>query len=178
MNQHDTPQGRNADVNIPPIEDSVLYHKSKLSFGLNTLPAGGSAIQSLDFAFAAGIIEEFMNDHTLVLTIRGRKRAPEFEFAVGEHTLTAKGVQIEMDAVYEGENQIVLVKTKKIESANFAIHQLFYPYRFWRHHTDKPVSLVVFEKKDEDYLLWEFGFKSKKDYNSIELIKTARYRMC
>lgn len=79
-------------------------------------------MQHLDFAYASSLIRTFMNDPSLVLTIRGRKYTPEFYFYVNDQKINVSSVQTEIDAGYEGEKKIVLVeaKNKKIDKCNYS----------------------------------------------------------
>jgi hypothetical protein len=72
-------------------------------------------MQHLDYAYAASLIRTFTEDPSLVLTIRGRKYTPEFEFYVGKQPIKVSSVQTEVDAGYEGKNQVVLVEAKKFQ---------------------------------------------------------------
>ena len=94
-------------------------------------------MQHLDFAYAASLVRTFLEDDSLVLTIRGRKYTPKFSFNVGKQNLTAESVQTEVDAGYEGKNQVVLIEAKNSQTDNVIIRQLFYPFRQWQHHTKK-----------------------------------------
>ena len=40
------------------------------------------------------------------------------------------------------------------------------------------IYLVFFEKRDDEYMLWQYQFKDENDYNSIELIKNCKYYLC
>ena len=87
-----------------------------------------------------------------------------------------------VDAGYEGENQVVLVKAKSGNATNTIIKQLYYPFRQWQQHTEKPVSTLFFQRKTDDhnndeYHLWHFGFDDPNDYNSIRMLNSARYRI-
>jgi hypothetical protein len=57
----------------------------------------------LDFAYASSLIRTFLEDDSLVLTVRGRKCTPKFSFRVGKQNITAESVQTEVDAGYEGK---------------------------------------------------------------------------
>ena len=122
-------------------------------------------MQHIDYAYANSLIRTFMEDPTLVLTIRGRKYTPQFDFHVGKQTLNISSVQTEVDAGYEG-----------IDS-----RQLYFPFRQWAAHTSKTVYPVFFEKRNVDgeelYYLWLYKFNDINDYNSIELVRAARYRI-
>lgn len=100
-------------IDIPDIKTSAKIYFSKLDFKLDTAEIGNSEMQHLDFAYAASLVRTFMNDNSLVLTIRGRKYTPQFSFYVGKQNLTIESVQTEVDAGYEGKNQVVLIEAKK-----------------------------------------------------------------
>jgi hypothetical protein len=166
-------------IDIPEITEEIVVYKSKLDFPLDTAEIGDSEMQHLDFAYAASLIRTFMNDPSLVLTIRGRKYTPTFEFRVGEQLITTGGVQTEVDAGYEGKNQVVLIEAKNIGTKNVIIRQLYFPFRQWQSRTEKKVVTLFFEKSHNDnvYSIWEFQFSDPEDYNSIKLVKSGRFRI-
>ncbi len=166
-------------VDIPEIKTEPINYCSKLDFELETSKIGNSEMQHLDFAYASSLIRTFLKDDSLVLTIRGRKYTPSFEFRAGDyqHLITAKSVQTEVDAGYEGRNQIVLLEAKNSTSKNTIIRQLYFPFRQWQIHTDKKVNVLFFEKRKDMYSLWEFGFKDPENYNSIEVLKSAKFQI-
>jgi len=133
-------------VDIPEIEGPAASYLTKLDFALDTAKIGNSEMQHLDFAYASSLIRTFMNDPSLVLTIRGRKYTPEFSFKIGNNTIDTKGVQTEVDAGYEGKDKIVLIEAKNSSTKNTIVRQLYYPYRQWAEHTKKEVHLLFFEK--------------------------------
>ena len=120
-----------------------------------------------------------MNDDSLLLTIRGRKYTPSFSFNVAQQLLNVESVQTEVDAGYEGRDKIVLIEAKNSNVSNTIIRQLYYPYRQWKEQTTKDVSLLFFDKErnDDVYNIWQFEFTDEKDYNSISLVKSGRYRI-
>jgi hypothetical protein len=162
-------------VDIPNIETTVEIHPSELDFKLDTVLVGNSEMQHVDYAYAASLIRSAMDDDSLVLTIRGRKYTPEFAFRVGNIELETKSVQTEIDAGYEGREQVVLVEAKNASTTNTIIRQLYYPYRQWSAHTNKRVNTVFFEKQGQEYKLWQFEFDDRYNYNSIRLVCAARY---
>jgi hypothetical protein len=164
-------------VNIPDIQGNAKTYNSKLDFELETSLIGNSEMQHLDFAYASSLIRTFLGDDSLVLTIRGRKYTPKFEFYVGKHLITTESVQTEVDAGFEGRNQVVLIEAKNSKSTNTIIRQLYYPFRQWQEHTKKQVNILFFEKRKQEYLLWQFGFKDVMNYNSIELLRSAKFEI-
>jgi len=161
--------------NIPRVDSVSINYKSKLTFELDTAKINNSATQHIDFAFAISILKTFLNDESLVLTIRGRKYTPAFSFHIGRYKIHVKGVQTEVDAGYEGEKQVVLVGAKNRKVENVIIRQLFYPFRQWSCHTKKKVIPVFFDRDMNEYRFWQFGFKDPDDYNSIFLVKSNKY---
>ncbi|WP_250632621.1 type II restriction enzyme [Rhodoflexus caldus] len=166
-------------VDIPEIDTPTKIYKSKLDFQLETSQIGNSEMQHLDFAYASSLIRSFLEDESLVLTIRGRKYTPKFEFYAGKYRqlITAESVQTEVDAGYEGKNQVVLIEAKNAEANNTIIRQLYYPFRQWQTYTKKKVNVLFFAKRKNEYSLWEFGFSDKRDYNSIQLLKSAKFEI-
>ena len=166
-------------VDIPPTKQETIVYASKLTFTLDTTKIGDSEMQHLDYAYAASLIRTFMEDDTLVLTIRGRKYTPTFEFNVGQQKIKVSSVQTEVDAGYEGGNQIVLVEAKNFSATNVIIRQLYYPCRQWQEHTKKKVVTLFFDKAhgEDVYSIWQFEFKNKDDYNSIKLVKSGKFRI-
>lgn len=166
-------------IDIPEITTDAITYKSKLDFELETSQIGNSEMQHLDFAYASSLVRSFLEDESLVLTIRGRKYTPKFEFYAGQHKqlITTESVQTEVDAGYEGRNQIVLIEAKNSATKNTIIRQLYYPFRQWQIHTKKRVNILFFEKRKDVYSLWEFGFADENDYNSIELLKSAKFEI-
>lgn len=164
-------------VDIPDIKGNSEIYNSKIDFQLETSKIGNSEMQHLDFAYASSLIRTFMGDDSLVLTIRGRKYAPNFSFKIENYDIGVQSVQTEVDAGYEGRDKVVLIEAKNSKTKNTIIRQLYYPYRQWSENTPKQVYLLFFEKRKEEYLVWQYGFVDKNNYNSIELIKSKKYKI-
>lgn len=162
-------------IDIPNINSDEILYNSKIDFKLETSLVGDSEMQHLDFAYASSLIRTFMDDDSLVLTIRGRKYTPQFSFNVGHQKINIQSVQTEVDAGFEGRDKIVLIEAKNSSTNNTIIRQLFYPFKQWKTYTKKEVFTLFFEKRGKHYFIWQYGFDNENDYNSIKLIKSARY---
>jgi hypothetical protein len=162
---------------IPEITSLIKDYDSKLDFRLESAEVGNSEMQHLDFAYASSLIRSCMRDESLVLTIRGRKYTPPFDFRVGGQIIKVESVQTEIDAGYEGRDKIVLIEAKNASTSNTIIRQLFYPFRQWQTQTKKEIFLLFFEKRRMDYLIWQYRFRDTFDYNSLELVKSDRYKI-
>lgn len=165
-------------IDIPPIEAEPIEFQSKLSFALDTPLVGNSEMQHLDYAFATGLVGEFMHDANLVLTVRGRKYTPPFEFNVNSQLVKTASVQTEVDAGYEGRDKVVLIEAKNSATKDTIIRQMFYPFKQWQAHTTKKVYTLFFERdKKGNYNFWQFSFDDVHDYNSIRLERCAKYKI-
>src|SRR3989339_409786 len=166
-------------VDIPEIKEETVVYSSKLDFIPDTTKIGNSEMQHLDYAYAVSLIRTFTEDPSLVLTIRGRKYTPEFEFFVGNQLVKVSSVQTEVDAGYEGKNQVVLIEAKNFSATNVIIRQLYYPFRQWQEHTKKKVVTLFFDKASSKdvYSIWQFEFSDPKNYNSIKLVKSGKFRI-
>jgi hypothetical protein len=163
-------------IDIPPINEIEEVYVSKLDFELRSSQVGNSEMQYLDFAYASSLIRTFAEDNTLVLTIRGRKYTPEFSFNFGHYkNIHVQSVQTEVDAGFEGKEQIVLIEAKNSTTQNTIIRQLYYPFRQWKIHTQKEVKTLFFEKRGEEFLIWEFGFADEMNYETIFLKKAKKF---
>lgn len=165
-------------VDIPPICDKAMDYTSKLDFELKSAQIGDSEMQHLDYAYASSLIRSFLQDDSLVLSIRGRKYTPKFEFSTNLYkNISVVSVQTEVDSGFEGRSKIVLVEAKNSHTTNVIIRQLYYPMRQWQIHTQKEVVTLFFEKRGTEFLLWEFGFTNILDYNSIFLKQSAKFKI-
>ena len=164
-------------VDIPKIEKTTDVYPSQLGFQLDTVKVGDSEMQHLDFAYASSLIRTFMDDISLVLTIRGRKYTPKFSFYVGNFYIEVVSVQTEVDAGYEGKTQLVLIEGKNTKHYNTIIRQLYYPMRQWSAHTNKNVKTLFFEKQGHQYSIWHFEFSDINNYNSIRLINSGKFNI-
>lgn len=165
-------------IDIPEIHGECEAYKSKLDFELKSAKIGDSEMQHLDFAYASSLIRTFLNDESLVLSIRGRKYTPEFCFDTQYYkNIKVVSVQTEVDSGFEGKNNIVLVEAKNSDIKNVIIRQLYYPLRQWSIHTQKDVTTLFFEKRKNEFLIWEFEFLDINKYNSIQLKRSAKYRI-
>lgn len=163
-------------VDIPNITTEPISYKSKLNFELKSASVGDSEMQHLDFAYASSLIRTFIQDESLVLSIRGRKYTPEFSFNTNLYqNIKVKSVQTEVDSGFEGRDKIVLVEAKNSHTKNVIIRQLYYPLRQWSIHTQKEVTTLFFEKRVNEFLIWEFGFSDMENYNSIELKRHEKF---
>ena len=154
----------------------------KLEFPLETTGRGNGESEYLDNAYNTGLISEFTESGRLYLTIRGRERTKKFQFVIGASNMEINidRVQIEVDAGFEGEKDIVIVEGKIGDRSHFNIRQLYYPFRhFSQLVRQKQVRTVFFsyDMSKATYSLYEFGFKNPEIFDSIYPIKCCVYSL-
>ena len=94
--------------------------------------------------------------------------------------MQANGVQIETDAGYEGERDIILVEAKIGAPSHFNIKQLYYPFRhFSLIAPQKQIRTLFFEYNlsKATYTFYEFAFKKPKVFDSIQLLRCCTYSL-
>ncbi|MEI9937439.1 MAG: hypothetical protein WDO69_09460 [Pseudomonadota bacterium] len=149
---------------------------------LLTLPwrvGPSSESQALDMAAATGLLEDFFGESEARLTVRGRLRAPRFEFQFrGEHReipLVADGVQVEVDSGFEGE-AIHLIEAKLGTRSNFHIRQLYYPMRMWNLVVpSKRVTTVFLSWSNRRFSLRGFAFEPIGNYHALVPTSSVDY---
>jgi len=168
-----------ADV---PLCQSASYKSfSERARTLASLPwqAGPSSeSQAIDMAHASGLLDEFFSDETR-LTVRGRLRSPafDFEFAVnaGAVPVHVDGVQVEVDAGFEGET-LHLVEAKLGTRTNFHVRQLYYPLRMWRALLpQKPVAAAFLSWSNRCLSLRRYEFDPLERYHALRLSAAVDY---
>ncbi len=166
-------------IDIPEISSDAIPFKSKLDFEIESFSVGISEMQYLDFAFVHGITQQFLEDESIELTVRGRKRTPHFNYFVNGVEVKCEGVQTEVDAGYEGKDSLTLVEAKSSIIKNEIIRQLYFPYRKWLMDIKKPIRNVFFQFEEDSKTLsfWEYGFEDYLNYDSIYLIKSEKYKL-
>jgi len=166
-------------IDIPDINSEPELISSKLDFEIESFDVGISEMQYLDFAFVHGITQKFLEDESIELTVRGRKRTPHFNYFVNNVEVKCEGVQTEVDAGYEGKASLVLVEAKSSKIKNEIIRQLYFPYRKWLIDIKKPIRNVFFQFDEDSRTLsyWEYGFEDYLKYDSIFLINSKSYQL-
>jgi hypothetical protein len=164
-------------IDIPEINSDAIPVKTKLDFKIESFSVGISEMQYLDFAFVHGITQQFLEDESIELTVRGRKRTPHFNYFVNGVEVKCEGVQTEVDAGYEGKNSLTLIEAKSSTIKNEIIRQIYFPYRKWLMDIKKPIRNVFFQFEENSKTLsfWEYGFEDYLQYDSIYLISSKKY---
>lgn len=131
-------------ISISQDTHSTIISKSYSSSIISLDPQKlGSESAVLDAAMLAGILDDSFGEESQ-LTIRGRMRYPDFNFALSGYNIPVSGVQIEIDGGYEGEKTINLVEAKIGSRCNLNIRQLIYPQVAWERKIQGQKSVKSF----------------------------------
>lgn len=168
-------------TSVPDCATKIEF-QPKLDFSLETIGRGTGEAEYLDNAYNTGLLSEFTKSGKLYLTIRGRERTKKFDFSIGasDFNISVNGVQIEVDAGYEGENDIVLVEGKIGNRSHFNVRQLYYPYRHFKQVVpNKEIRTIFFayDLSKATYSLHEFGFRNHNVFDSIYPISCCVYSL-
>lgn len=160
------------DYSYPKYTPKIVY----FDINLDCLKYGDSESQHLNMAFNSGILNQIMGEH-LFLGNSGRKYSPTFDITINDTDVKVEGFQYEIDGNYEGQNTIAIIEAKNDKRDNFNIRQLYYPYRSIKESTktNKQIKCFFFEKKDEEYVFYEYKFANDMNFNSIYLVDTFKF---
>ncbi len=152
----------------------------ELPFPLETAARGQGEAQYVDLAHNTGLLSCFAGVAPLYLTIRGRERTGSFSFRFGGETVWVEAVQIEVDAGYEGERDLLLIEAKMGQPRHVNVRQLYYPWRHFKsivpRKTVRPVVLT-YDIATTRYELHEFTFTTTDDPTTWYPLRSAAYRL-
>jgi len=156
--------------------------RTQIEFPLVTVGRGMGESEYLDNAFNSGLLSEFTQSERLYLTIRGRERTRPFSFRIksGNLSVNVNGVQIEVDAGYEGERDVILIEAKIGRRSGFNIRQLYYPFRhFSIVAPQKRIRTLFFEfdLNTATYTFYEFTFENPCVFDSIRQTNCCVYSL-
>lgn len=156
--------------------------RSQIPFPLLTVGRGTGESEYLDNAFNSGLLTKFTGSGQLYLTIRGRERTKAFDFRIAASDLPVQvnGVQIEADAGYEGEHDVILIEAKIGTPSHFNIRQLYYPFRHFSIIAPQKRIRTLFFEYDlsaATYTFYEFVFGMSEVFDSIQQVKCCVYSL-
>src|SRR5699024_3528076 len=104
---------------------------------------------ALNIAHASGMIDDFIEEESSILTLSGRMGSGLIDFKIenkqtkNNDLIQVKNAQIEIDGGYEGLETLALIEAKNNVPMDFIVRQLYYPFLSIRdklpHKTVKPI---------------------------------------
>jgi hypothetical protein len=167
---------------VPQVHDVETYDAGKVA-ALETIQWGDGIrgeSQAIDTLFMASALKTFVDDKDLQLTMRGRLRSSRFQFTfegdVKPIKINVDGVQIEVDAGFEG-NKVVILEAKFGSLDDFIVRQLYYPYRnLLELGVKKQIIPILLTYSNRVYSLYQFEF-SNTDLYQIHLVRQKSYSL-
>ena len=157
----------------------IESHKTSFSFPASVLHSEGES-KYIDYAYSCGLISKFTGKSNLHLGFHGKRRT-SFSFRVdGNGTLKVEQAQIEVDTSFEDDNDFFLLEGKSKVPRSFNVRQLYYPFKTFEHELErKHIKNIFFayDHKEMAYCLWQYRFKDPDDYEQIELVKSAKFKI-
>lgn len=153
---------------------------SKLDFDLATLSSSEGESAFVHYCHNSGLLERFTGFRPLYKTNEGRFRSRGFSFHVGSiGPIIQKGVQCQVDGLFEGRDCIIIMEAKIRDNPDFIIRQLYYPFRHFDVISPKSVYtyFLRLDLRTRIYYFWQYEFSDKQNYSSIELVRNERYKI-
>lgn len=140
-----------------------------------------SEANALNLMNVSGILDDFLGTHRCVPTFSGRMGSGQFSFFVNghhrRHHINVTNAQVEIDAGYETDNEIIIVEAKRVINEDFHIRQLYYPLRRWAALVHKPIRLVFVIYTNKLFNLLEYTFDDVNDYSSLQFVSHGKYSL-
>lgn len=147
---------------------------------LNDIRSEAGAIHVMGLA---GILDDFLGEKGMTLTISGRMSSGSFAFQVrgsdrkSVHRIEVHNSQVEIDGGFENRNTFAVIEGKNIVHSNFLIRQLYYPARLWQDRIHKKVRPVFMVYSNNIFRLLEYEFENIRDYSSLRLVREKSYSL-
>lgn len=174
------------------------YHRLEPVHEVNEIKRRGSVLDSIGKS-EAGALSALYNEGIVQDFLLGKRDAPlgihtsrrskfSFTFRVGKHTLKANGLQLEVDAFFEGEKVIAAVEAKMGRGTHFEIRQLFTALRYLKSSQSDgkiPTSYAIrflystrfLEGGRDRFNLWEYQWQDPMELNSIKFVRAVGYML-
>jgi len=163
---------------LEEINDKPKDFVSLMGMSINSLGGSGES-KFLAYADNSGLISHFLNRGEIFKWDEGRQYTNPFDFYVDDvGPIHQESVQIQVDGLFIQENYACVMEAKSRPIDDFIIRQLYYPYRQWKINFEvvDPVFLIV-EPEQRIYRFWQYRFANEENYSSIELVRSAIYRI-
>lgn len=131
----------------------------------------------------SGILEEFIEEERPVQTVSGRSGSGAFDFFIdrrqgGKVRIDVESAQIEVDAVWETADSIIILEAKNVVHDDFQVRQVYFPFRKFRAlGSQKRLRLLFSQYTNLTYQLFEYRFSDPSDFSSVELVKHASFAL-
>ena len=167
-------------------EDNIFDWKYRKSI-LNEFDTSESNILSV--AGNQRIIHDFLYEDIVASpkVYNARRTKMNLSYRVGEEEILAQGLQMEIDLTMELRGVITIFEGKNGFPENFAIYQLFHPFKYYSVLKEKEeldvkqiTCCYVLRKRERGssvLRLYNYTFEDENNISSIKLLKNAQYNL-
>jgi hypothetical protein len=116
-----------------------------------------------------------------------RRTKADISYKIGDQIIQAKNLQIEVDLTLENKGVVTVVEGKNGFPADFAVYQLFHPYKYYK-MLEKRHNLLIkqitccyilrVKKIDNSVIrIYNYTFTDENSIDSIKLLKKGEYEL-
>ncbi len=162
---------------LPPLEEADLQ-VIRFESPHDALNANRITSESLALLVAAssGVMAEFAGKD-VELSFFGKVVMDEFLFSARAKDgsaveFSAAGIQMEVDAVFESDQEMLIIEAKVGRPSDFNIRQLYFPYRHYHQRTKKTIRPILMVYSGGIFEFIEYRFTNICDISSFEMVGT------
>ena len=157
-----------------PLKNITIKNKSCL------LTLGDSETTMIDNLRYNGVLEDIIGEKITYGPLLGGRHYCSFKTTLGNEELTITGSQYETDACYETNNHIYIIEAKNIETDNFNIRQLYYPFRsvYDKIGNKKKIScLFMYKDKSNIIHIYKYIWNNPLVMTDISCVDSFKYKL-
>ena len=133
-----------------------------------------SEAEALLFLSNSGVWNTVFGANQVRSTLQGRRASGQFAYSIRRTDGTRQQIQvdnaqIEIDAGYETDDGVYLCEAKNRHVAEIHLRQLYYPFRFTKTLTSKPITPVAVIYTNQTFYISRYQVADPLDYNSLTL---------
>lgn len=159
---------------VEPFSEKICTHYTNLPLPTSVLGLHSEGV-FLEYANSCGLLKKVTGISNLIQTFRGRRTTPDFTFQINNIVIDVRGAQIEVDAVFESMEEIIIFEAKVGFPTSFNIRQVYYPFRAFRNKKNIRNFLFYFDKQQKIYRFWEYEFSPHDSFGSIKFVQNKQY---
>jgi len=141
-----------------------------------------SEAEALLFLAQSGVWNEVFGATQVHNTLQGRRASGQFSYAIRrtdgtKQHITVDNAQIEIDAGYETADAVFLCEAKNRHVSELHLRQLYYPFRFIRGRTNKPIYPISVVYSNQTFYISCYRVAVEGEYNSLVLDRRFCYTL-
>lgn len=135
------------------------------------------------------IIHDFLYEDIVASpkVYNARRTKKNLSYSIGEEKILAKNLQMEIDLTMELQGVVTIFEGKNGFPKNFAIYQLFHPFRYYsilkaekKLNVKQITCCYILRKREKEssvLRLYNYTFTDENDMTSVKLLKNAQYNL-